>query len=270
MIDVNRLLGTHDVLFITLDTLRFDVAQECLSSGRTPHLAAVLPGRTWEPRHTPGSFTFAAHQAFFAGFLPTPIGPGKHPRLFALRFPGSETIGSGTCVLDAPDIVSGLAGRGYHTACIGGVGFFNKQSPLGSVLPGLFAESHWQPDFGVTEPRSMENQVARATAILERLTAGRRVFLFLNVSAIHQPNSFYLPGATEDSPASHAAALMYVDRHLPRLFHALQHRGPVFCIVCSDHGTAYGEEDYWGHRLGHPVVWTVPYTEFILPRIEPW
>lgn len=268
MIDVNRLLGTHDVLFITLDTLRFDVAQECLSSGRTPHLAAVLPGRAWEPRHTPGSFTFAAHQAFFAGFLPTPIGPGKHPRLFALRFPGSETIASGTCVFDAPDIVSGLAGRGYHTACIGGVGFFNKQSPLGRVLPGLFAESHWQPDFGVTEPRSMENQVARAAAILGRLTAGRRVFLFVNVSAVHQPNYFYLPGATKDSPASHAAALMYVDRHLPRLFHALQHRGPVFCIVCSDHGTAYGEEDYWGHRLGHPVVWTVPYTEFILPRVE--
>ena len=67
-----------------------------------------------------------------------------------------------TCVFDAPDIVYGLQQRGYHTACIGGVGFFNKRSPLGQVLPGLFAESHWQENFGVTDPRSTENQVARA------------------------------------------------------------------------------------------------------------
>ena len=224
MIDVNQLLGTHDVLFMTLDTLRFDVAQDCILTGRTPNLAAVLPEGAWEPRHTPGNFTYAAHQAFFAGFLPTPIGPGKHPRLFAVAFPGSETIVPETCVLDAPDIVSGLAQRGYHTACIGGVGFFNKQSPLGRVLPGLFAESHWQTEFGVTEPRSTENQIARATAILERLPARRRVFLFLNVSAIHQPNYFYLPGATEDSRSSHAAALISVDHHLPRLFRALRRR----------------------------------------------
>lgn len=269
MIDVNQLLGTHDALFVTLDTLRFDVAQDCLLSGRTPHLAAVLPKTGWEPRHSPGNFTYAAHQAFFAGFLPTPERPGKHPRVFALHFPGSETIVPETCVLDAPDIVNGLAQRGYHTACIGGVGFFNKLSLLGSVLPGLFAESHWQPDFGVTEPHSTENQMARATEILERLPGAQRLFLFVNVSAIHQPNYCYLPGAIEDSLASHAAALVYVDRHLPRLFDAMSRRAAVFCIVCSDHGTAYGEEDYWGHRLGHPVVWTVPYAEFILPKIEP-
>jgi hypothetical protein len=34
--------------------------------------------------------------------------------------------------------------------------------------------------------------------------------------------------------------------------------------VCSDHGTAYGEDGYRGHRLGHPVVWDVPYAEFLL------
>ena len=43
-------------------------------------------------------------------------------------------------------------------------------------------------------------------------------------------------------------------------------RAPVLAIVCSDHGTAYGEDGYRGHRLAHPVVWTVPYAEFVLPR----
>jgi hypothetical protein len=267
MINANRVVGTHDILLLTLDTLRYDVARETLRQGRTPNLAALLPGGAWEERHSPGSFTFAAHAAFFAGFLPTPARPGRHGRLFAVRFPGSETTTEHTCVFDAPDIVSGLAGRGYHTLCLGGVGFFNLQSPLGRVLPGLFAESVWRPELGVTDPDSTANQVAEALRRIAALPADRRLFLFLNVSALHQPNRFYLPGATEDSPASHAAALAYVDRQLPPLFAALQRRGPVLAIICSDHGTAYGEDGYRGHRLAHPVVWTVPYAEFLLPRV---
>ncbi|OAI48407.1 metalloenzyme domain-containing protein [Planctomycetaceae bacterium SCGC AG-212-F19] len=263
MIDAQRLVGTHDILFITLDTLRYDVASDALRRGLTPNLARLLP-EGWEMRHSPGSFTYAAHQAFFAGFLPTPVTPGKHPRLFALRFHGSETTTDRTCVFDAPDIVTGLAQRGYHTICVGGVGFFNKESPLGQVLPGLFAESHWSPELGVTHPRSTENQVALACARLTEVPANRRVFLFLNVSAIHQPNCMFLPGATADSLASHAAALAYVDRHLPPLWHALRQRAPLLVIICSDHGTAYGEDGYHGHRLAHPVVWTVPYAEFVL------
>jgi hypothetical protein len=266
MLNARELIGSHDVLLVTLDTLRCDVARDALAAGRTPHLAAALPPGGWEVRHSPGNFTYAAHHAFFAGFLPAPIEPGPHPRLFAARFPGSETITPQTCVFDAPDIVSGLAGRGYHTVCIGGVGFFNPQSPLGRVLPGLFAESHWSPALGVTDLRSTENQVRLAAGVLERLPPERRVFLFVNVSAIHQPNCMCLPGAEHDSLASHAAALVYVDQWLPALFAAMQRRGPVLTVLCSDHGTAYGEDGYTGHRLCHPVVWTVPYAEFVLPE----
>jgi hypothetical protein len=269
MLDANALVGTHNILFVTLDTLRYDVARDALRRGLTPNLAAVLPGGRWEERHSPGSFTYAAHQAFFAGFLPTPARPGKHPRLFAVRFPGAETVTDRTCVFDAPDIVTGLAGRGYHTVCVGGVGFFNKLTPLGRVLPNLFAESHWSPELGVTDPRSTENQVALAEDRLGRLPAGRRVFLFVNVSAIHQPNRIFVPGAAEDTPATHAAALAYVDRHLPRMFAAVRRRGPALCVLCSDHGTAYGEGGYHGHRAAHPVVWTVPYAEFTLPEALP-
>ncbi len=266
MLNARELIGTHDVLFITLDTLRYDVAVRMLEEGRTPNLAAHLPWGGWEMRHSPGNFTFPAHQAFFAGFLPTPVAPGHHPRLFALRFPASETITPHTYVFDAPNIVAGLAGVGYHTVCIGGVTFFDKQSPLGNVLPGLFAESHWEPGFSSSEPRSTENQVQLACRIIAQTPRERRLFLFINVSAIHQPTWFYLPGARQDSLASHAAALAYVDRCLPPLFGALQRRAPCLAIVCSDHGTAFGEGGYMGHRVSHPVVWTVPYAEFILPH----
>ncbi|MFJ3671428.1 STM4013/SEN3800 family hydrolase [Streptomyces sp. NPDC090106] len=268
---MNAIVGDHDILLITLDTLRYDVAAELAAKGRIPHLARHLPGGRWEKRHAPGSFTYASHQAIFAGFLPTPAEAGPHPRLFAASFPGSETTAEGTFVYDTPDLVSGLAAAGYRTVCVGGVGFFNRRGPLGSVLPGLFQEAHWEEEFGVTSPHSFENQVARVEKVVAELPAEQRLFLFVNVSALHQPNWFHLPGATReagDTRQTHAAALEYVDRHIGRLFTAASSRRPCFAIVCSDHGTAYGDDGYTGHRLGHESVWTVPYAHFLLDPAE--
>ena len=268
-IDAAGLIGSHDVLMVVLDALRYDVAVEALAGGRTPNLAAVLPGGAWEERHSPATFTYAAHAAFFAGFLPTPARPGRHERLFAARFAGSETTGPGTAVFDAPDIVTGLRRRGYHTACVGGVGFFNKLTPLGSVLPGLFDESHWSEAMGVTGRRSTQLQVEVAAGILARTSPDRRAFLFVNVSALHQPNCLWTPGATADGKATQADALAYVDRWVPPLFDAVRRRGPALVVICSDHGTAYGEDGFVGHRVAHPVVWTVPYAEFVTPGSHP-
>lgn len=265
-LNMREIVGSHDILFVTLDTLRFDAAQRCFDAGRLPTLAPHLPLGGWEKRHTPASFTYAAHQAFFAGFLPTPARPGPHPRLFALDFAGSETTDANTVVFaDRANIVKGLADLGYRTLCIGGVGFFNLANPLGRALPDLFDEAHWSPSFGVTAIDSTERQVALAR---ERWEADdlrdRRCFTFLNVSALHQPNRHYVPGAAEDDLDSHCAALEYVDRALAPLFEAARRRAPTFVIVCSDHGTAYGEDGYVGHRIAHEVVMTVPYAHFVL------
>ncbi|RCJ29047.1 metalloenzyme domain-containing protein [Nostoc minutum NIES-26] len=264
MLDMNQIVGKSDILFITLDTLRYDVARDLLAQGRTPNLAAVLPEGGWEERHSPGNFTYAAHHAFFAGFLPTPVTPGIHPRLFALGFEGSTTTTKYTCVLKGSNIIRGFAAKGYYTVCIGGVGFFNKRNPLGNVFPSLFAESHWSPELGVTNPNSTENQVALAQKILTQTPKNQRLFLFINISALHQPNYFYLSDAKTDTLASHTAALEYVDKQLAKLWDAFRQRASTFCILCSDHGTTYGEDGYTGHRLSHPLVWTVPYAEFIL------
>ncbi|KKZ70516.1 STM4013/SEN3800 family hydrolase [Streptomyces showdoensis] len=266
---MNRIVGSHDLLLVTLDTLRYDVAAELAAEGRIPNLARHLPGGAWERRHAPGSFTYASHQAIFAGFLPTPASPGPHPRLFAASFAGSETTAEGTYVFrDTPDLVSALAHEGYRTVCVGGVGFFNRLPPLGTVLPGLFQESHWEPSFGVASPTSFASQVERAEEVVAALPRDRRLFLFVNVSALHQPNWFHRSGATReagDTRDTHAAALEYVDRHIGRLFAAMSSRRDCFAVVCSDHGTAYGEDGFTGHRLGHESVWNVPYAHFILP-----
>jgi hypothetical protein len=268
MINARALIPSHDVLFVTLDTLRFDVAQDAWRQGLTPNFAQVLPSTGWEKRHTPGSFTYAAHHAFFAGFLPTPAVPGVHGRLFAARFAGSETTDGNTYVFESADIVTGFADLGYHTICIGGVGFFNKQTALGCVLPNLFAQSFWSPQLGVTDPCSTENQVNKALQMLESVPRQQRIFMFVNVSAMHQPNCFYVPGATVDSKETQTAALCYADTQLPRLWEAMRRRAPLLSIVCSDHGTAYGEDGFVGHRLAHDVVWTVPYAEWIMPEVR--
>jgi hypothetical protein len=267
-LDYNYIVGTHDILFLTFDTLRYDIAQQLWQAGRIPNLAKLLPNG-WEMRHSPASFTYAAHHAFFAGFLPTPIAPGIHPRPFALQFEGSTTIAPETCVLDGASLPEGLANRGYHTICIGGVGFFNQSNPLSQVLPSLFQERHWSPELGVTNPHSTEHQVQLVCDRLATLPTQQRLFLFINLSALHQPNYFYLPGATTDTLDTHAAALEYIDRALVPLWSAFQNRALTFAILCSDHGTTYGEDGYTGHRIAHSVVWTVPYTEVILTPTTP-
>lgn len=257
------LIGHADVLFITLDTLRYDAAQRMWQEGRLATLGPYLGARGWERRHSPGSFTYAAHHAFFAGFLPTPTGPGPHPRLFAAEFAGSQSTVESTFTFAEATLPEALAARGYHTICIGGTGFFNQQNALSRVLPGLFAEAHWRPELGVACRNSEEHQITQAIASV-KAAGERQVFLFINLAAIHQPNWFYGAASGPDTVATHAAALVAADRALAPLFQQFKQRGPTFAIVCSDHGTAYGEGGYVGHRLAHEVVWNVPYAEFML------
>lgn len=265
--DMNAIVGTHDIVLLTLDTLRYDVAQQELEAGNLLNFSRFIDH--WEPRHSPGSFTYAAHHAMFAGFFPTPINNPLAPRTMSVDFHGSRSIDGHTKVFDAATIVEGLANSGYHTLCVGGVGFFNKQTPLGSVLPNLFQQSYWAEDTGVTAPQSTEKQVEKSLEFIIPVPEEESVFLFINVSAIHQPNYFYDDkkcerGSQQDDISSHAAALRYVDSALTPLFNHFQSRKDTLFIVCSDHGTCYGEDGYEGHRIAHEVVWTVPYAEFVV------
>ncbi|MGV3530915.1 MAG: STM4013/SEN3800 family hydrolase, partial [Chthoniobacteraceae bacterium] len=211
----------------------------------------------------PASFTYAAHQAFFAGFLPTPTAPGPHPRRFAAKFAGSVSTTDDTFVFEEATLPEALSARGYHTICIGGTGFFSQQSELARVLPGFFKEAHWRTELGVTCRTSTEHQVEQALRSLDAI-ADQRAFLFVNISAIHQPNWFHGADDGPDTLATHTAALVAADRALKPLLDHMKRRAPTFAIVCSDHGTAYGEDGHTGHRLGHEVVWNVPYAEFML------
>ncbi|HEY3478636.1 MAG TPA: STM4013/SEN3800 family hydrolase [Streptomyces sp.] len=249
------------ILFVTLDSLRYDTARTTCDSGLTPQLAALLPEGGWERRQTPGTFTLPAHIAFFSGFLPKLPQPEQPPRLWECRPPAFKTVPPETFVFDAPNLLTGLAQHGYRSICIGGVTYFSRETPLGSVLPDLFDEDHWRPEFCSPEPDSTRHQVDHALEIAEQ-NDGQPLYLFVNVSATHVPHGHYL-GHSHDTLASQQAALAYADTHLSRLITTLTAHRPWLIILCADHGDAFGEDGYHGRGIAHPVVMNVPYAAML-------
>ena len=259
-IDMNKVIGQSNVLFVVLDALRYDVAQEEFLKGNLPNFEKYLPTTGWDKRYAPASFTYPSHKAFFAGFLPTKVNAKITPRLFATEFQGSESTTAKTFTFEENDFITALRNRNYATACIGGVGFFNKKNKISQEFPNLFEESFWSEELGVTNKKSTKHQFQLAKKWLAK-TIGL-FSLYINVSAIHQPNYFYLRNENRDDKESHSAALRYVDDQLPTLMNAVKQKGKCFCIFCSDHGSAYGEDGHWGHRNGHATVMQVPYVHF--------
>ncbi|MFE5915568.1 STM4013/SEN3800 family hydrolase [Streptomyces sp. NPDC056468] len=263
MINTAEVIDTGtSILFVTLDSLRYDVARAALHAGQTPHLAKILPGGAWEERRTPGTFTLPAHIAFFSGFLPKLPQPVQPPRLWECRPPAFKTVDDGTFVFDAPNLLAGLAQHGYRTACIGGVTYFSRETPLGSVLPDMFQEAHWRTEFCSPEPDSTRHQVDQALAVAEEY-AERPLFLFVNVSATHVPHGHYT-GDSVDSWHSQTAALAYADEHLGRLIDGLISKRRWLIIMCADHGDAFGEDGYHGRGIAHPTVLNVPFAAMLM------
>jgi Sulfatase len=264
MIDAAEIIRSGmSILFVTLDSLRFDVARATTHASKTPRLAKILPGGQWEERRTPGTFTLPAHMAFFSGFLPKLPQPVQPPRLWECRPPAFKPVDKGTFIFDAPNLLEGLAQHGYRTVCIGGVTYFSRETPLGSVLPAMFHEDHWRPEFCSPEVESTRHQADHALEIAEKY-GNRPLFLFANVSATHVPHGHYLADSA-DTWQSQSAALTYADEHLGRLIDGLTSTGPWLIILCADHGDAFGEDGYHGRGIAHPTVLNVPFAAALLP-----
>jgi len=265
-VNMNEIAGSHNILFVCIDSLRFDVAYEEQENGGTPVLNSY--GR-WRKCHAPGNFTYPSHQAMFAGFLPIDCEINEMKKRETLFF--SEDIGmgrkapEGAFLFSRPTWVEELADMGYGTYCIGGLSFFDKRTSLGNVFPALFQHSYWNPSFGCKVQDSAKNQVDFVLKnILGKSSTADKIMVYINISAIHYPNYFYADCGKKDSKEAHRMALRYVDSQLGRLFSGFAQLGDTFVICCSDHGTCYGEDGIWYHGINHPVVNTVPYKHFII------
>lgn len=264
-VNMNEIVGKNDILFICLDTLRYDIAKKEQDLGNTPNINKYSK---WIKCHSPGNYTFPSHMAMFIGNLPSKAEPMplyERERLFVAKENSSMgKLHPYSFVFEGESFINGLENIGYDTICVGGVGFFNKRTPINNILPSFFKESYWNTRFACHIKESFENQIKFIDKMLSSKPKEKRVFLYVNVDSIHYPNSFYLEGEKTDSVKTHSAALRYVDEHIGKLFDIFAQRGKTFCILCSDHGTCYGEDGYNFHCHSHEIVYTVPYMHFFI------
>ncbi len=139
---------------------------------------------------------------------------------------------------------------------------------MGKIFTNMFQESYWTPQMSVSHRESTKNQVETGITRLRELENSQRVFLFINISSTHQPSHIFLKGTAKDSVDTQKAAIAYSDKYIGELIHEFRKRADTFLIICSDHGEAFGEGGFWGHRNSHSTVMTIPYAETLLPKLE--
>lgn len=215
-VDMNQVVGSHHIVFLCLDALRYDVAKEAEKMGTTPCINSY---GSWIKCQAVGNFTYPAHQAMFAGFFPCASDAKNHRQRISLFFPENVGMGrkapEGVYGFRQENFIKALEEEGYTTCCIGGVSFFDKRPGLGSVLPVYFQQSFWNPSFAPVVPESTENQVNFAIRWLSEQPEHSKIFLYMNISAIHYPNYFYRIGNSSysiknTSCESHSGGLEYI------------------------------------------------------------
>jgi hypothetical protein len=257
-------LFKKDFLFITLDSLRYDVAKMAMEAGQTPAFHKMIGD--WQRRLVAATYTLPSHVSMFSGMMPRLAGgedvnTANEARLFALSTSWERYRGRKIRYFfdDAPNVPKGFESRGYQTIGVGGVGWFSNEIRASSFWQGqYFQDFLYKPGYGEANPDAFEEQIADLAHHLKSLPDGRR-FVFINVSSTHRP---YSNGDGTYSVNSQRLCLQYVDRHLDKL---LQLMAPgTVGVVCGDHGDCMGEDGLWGHAVVHEKIFEVPYAEFAL------
>ena len=263
-------MTANDVLFVTLDSCRYDTFLAMHRRGQLHNLSRVGP---LHRAQAPSYFTYGSHAAFWMGFTPGVDGctdPWLNPKagkLFRMAFAGHSSQDThSTFRLSGHNIVEGFRRQGYCTIGTGAVDWFNTSSETGSVLAHPFEHFYFAGNTW-----SLRDQLNWIDKCLMQALDGQPRFVFLNVGETHVP--YWHDGADWDrwpSPCvpfgsehccSHESArrqqscLRWVDRQLGPLLDLFAN-GTV--VVCADHGDCWGEDGLWEHGISHPATLTVP------------
>ena len=259
-----------NILFITLDSCRFDTFKKAFDSGFVPNIASIAP---LHKAFSPSYFTYGSHAAFWMGFTPGVVGcesPLLNPKvakLFRLSYSGSakKDVDQGL-LLRGKNIIEGLHHSGYTTIGTGAVEWFNTASASGSVLAEPF-DHFWFSG----NTWNLQAQLSWIDECLSELPEERPRFVFLNVGETHVP--YWHAGASwecwpspcvpfgdehcsaEESARRQRACLEWVDHQLAPLLDRFRD-GTV--LICADHGDCWGEDGLWEHGISHPATLTVP------------
>lgn len=283
----------RDVVFVTLDSCRYDTAREA----RTPNLDRLGPLVEAE---TSGTYTLPAHAAFFNGRLPVPVRSpyriaGATYR-FVWRSEAARVTDAAVAVYTAgPTVMHHYRSRGYLVLGAGGVSFFDPAVPS-NWLPGLFDDFRY---FGLDQrvgrvlaaairDRDTTLSLSHVDTLARRCRAAPRFFLFVNCPSTHfpyctpanrltrttrrllvevtraqyskwnaEPRGHISPDDVVTLREMQKSALEWADDRLGELFARLRDRQPLV-VVCADHGEEFGDGGRFGHGHAHGTVTTVP------------
>ncbi len=260
---------SKNVLFITLDSCRYDTFAYAHAASSIPFLSSVAP---LHKAHSPSYFTYGSHSAFWMGFTPGVIrssSPWLNPKvgkLFRMAFAGSPGRDDEGFRLDGQNLIEGFRRRGYLTIGTGSVDWFDPATETGAVLGAPFDNFHFAGNTW-----SLIKQLAWIDSELEKKPSEQPVFCFLNIGETHVPYwhegapwerwpSPCIPfGGTEcdydESARRQRACLEWVDGKLALL---LQRFSEGTVLICADHGDCWGEDGLWEHGISHPATLTVP------------
>lgn len=263
-------MKSEDVLFITLDSCRFDTFSVLSRLGVLPNMSSIGP---LHKANSPSYFTFGSHSSFWMGFTPGVIGsvePFLNPKvakLFRMSFAGHPGIRAHEgFTLFGSNIVEGFSNLGYLTLGTGAVDWFDTSTPTGSVLTRSFDHFYFSGNTW-----SLRDQLSWIDQSLSADSSTRNKFVFLNVGETHVP--YWHDGASWDrwpSPcvpfgSEHCsstesmhrqrACLEWIDSQLAPLLERFRD-GTI--LICSDHGDCWGEDGLWEHGISHYCTLTVP------------
>ena len=273
--DMNAVVGSHDLLLVTLDTLRLRRGRRAGRRGAHPApRPAICPadaGRSGTRRAASRTPRTRRSSPGSCRLPPRPArtrGCSRRGSRAARRPPG------GTFVFDTPDLVSGLAAVGLPHGVRRRRGLLQQAGPArlrpARPVPGEPLGAGVRR--GLAAPPS-RTQVARAEQVVAELPAEQRLFLFVNVSALHQPNWFHLPGATprdgrhpgRRTPPRWSTSTGTSGGCSPR-------RAPAAPASPSSAPTTAPPTATTATPAtasGHEAVWTVPYAHFFLDPPRP-
>jgi len=256
--------GNPDVLFVTLDSCRYDA----FATAAAPNLKAIGPlVRAYSPSH----FTYGAHAAFFMGFTPgdparpEPYVNSKYAKIFRMSGGGHRGFAAPWLELEGRNLIDGFRRRGYRTIGTGAVGWFDPATDTGRMLTADFERFHYAGG-----PHFRAQREFLLAEIAKARSDGVPVFAFANVGETHVP--YWHEGATwsdavnpcvpfgtandaAESRRRQVACIEWLDTEMAPLLDAFAGAGVV---VCSDHGDCWGEDGLWEHGIHHPRTLEVP------------
>ncbi len=264
-----NLKNSDHVLFISLDSCRFDTFISAYNDGSLPNFSNVGP---LHKAKAPSYFTYGSHSAFWMGFTPgvdnnsDPCLNPKAGKIFRMAYSGSIGRDDEAFQLQGANIIEGFSNRGYKTIGSGAVDWFNPETDTGAVLGSPFQKFYFAGNTW-----SLCKQLEWIHSELLNTSFDQSVFCFLNIGETHVP--YWHEGASWDrwpSPCvpfggiqcdanksgfRQQACLEWVDARLASLL-------KCFCnstiLICSDHGDCWGEDGLWEHGISHPATLTVP------------